>query len=978
MRGVYSSIGELLEVKTAALLYEPPWKAFAQLKKAPLLPWAKRGAGHWEADALAVAERLGLAEVLERRLGEVKELARLALGAEPLVLDGAGVQPPERLVLLNVFDPDVCLDPGNGCDLRAYARTVESAAPAFAESLANALSGLGDAALRYHALWFLLEPLWFRACGAPVVSPADPRFPVYTVFDHVYAAATLANAFRGGSFRGYVVVVDYAGVQEYISKARKALDLWASSWVASLVTWATVQPFVELLGPDVVVTPSLRGNWFYAAWLLGRLRGTGAYGAAREAARLAYGYSGFPRHPIMPTRAVLFLPEVPGALEDALRDEASLRGFIERKASEAWSKAVGAVLSEGRLGALLGETLRANGVEADASELEEYVESVASTLPLPQRLIVFRHGESYARYREWLGRVFGGEPAAEAGGARVSLDERALYFHYLMDEYIPSEEALWKLSRVDPDVEAQSSRWCGAAAEVFGRLGFCSVCGERPAVVGAPSSRYGGLGPESRRVVTEGERLCPRCLAKRLVALNPFAALRAVGVPAARTFWSVPTTNELANAEVAEEHLDRVLDVVERHREAVAKVLAGFQWDHEYYSRRLARRAYRRAGREVALVALRLLAALIEAATEQEYRERFAKALDALGDGEARREIEELFRSIAGKRRTRLAVVKGDGDYAGSRLLRARLRLGAGEYAGRVAAQAGLGGGAAELLASVAGRLGSTVTLSPLYTASASRSLSHGAVLDARAVEGLGGFVVYAGGDDLLALTPATAGGRYVALEAALRTRRGYWGERGRGPRGFHASPGIPLVSPAPRSYGRSYAVLSIHYRDPLSAAVARSSEMLEEAKACTAVYGPATVERDAVRLEDLRSGSSAMLPFRAGPGAGLAGSPVWKAALLASMELRGEVSSSLFYDFFSWRFDELVERLAAESRTREAWLALRYLVSRNTRRNPDEVAGRVLGEELVAARLRSADGREESLATLVLRAAKALKRMEG
>ncbi|HIQ13040.1 MAG TPA: type III-B CRISPR-associated protein Cas10/Cmr2, partial [Thermoprotei archaeon] len=52
-------------------------------------------------------------------------------------------------------------------------------------------------------------------------------------------------------------------IHKYISNSRKLRDLWVSSYIASGLIWMALSPLIFILGPDIVLTPSLRMNPVY-------------------------------------------------------------------------------------------------------------------------------------------------------------------------------------------------------------------------------------------------------------------------------------------------------------------------------------------------------------------------------------------------------------------------------------------------------------------------------------------------------------------------------------------------------------------------------------------------------------------------------------------------------------------------------------------------------------------------------------------
>jgi len=158
--------------------------------------------------------------------------------------------------------------------------------------------------------------------------------------------------------------------------------------------------------------------------------------------------------------------------------------------------------------------------------------------------------------------------------------------------------------------------------------------------------------------------------------------------------------------------------------------------------------------------------------------------------------------------------------------------------------------------------------VTPTYHAQLSYSLMVGSLIDKEIVESFGGVVVYAGGDDLVALAPSkgsemkengkpTAYSKKIeelkskysinwledhfSLHPALAvwwiTRKLYWGEL-TAPLGFNklrvkvnGQTKTVAVVPALRKYGRKYGIAIRHYREPLALTRERAGKLEEKAK---------------------------------------------------------------------------------------------------------------------------------------------------
>jgi len=124
--------------------------------------------------------------------------------------------------------------------------------------------GIDDVAL-YNILYMSLEASWYAHDLSPAL--ADTRIPTHTIFDHLYAATTMANIvndIKSGTSEvdvgGYYILADFPGIQRFVGSGRKVGDFWASSWLLSNVMWGIAEKFAFKYGFDVVVSPTPRLN----------------------------------------------------------------------------------------------------------------------------------------------------------------------------------------------------------------------------------------------------------------------------------------------------------------------------------------------------------------------------------------------------------------------------------------------------------------------------------------------------------------------------------------------------------------------------------------------------------------------------------------------------------------------------------------------------------------------------------------------
>jgi len=98
--------------------------------------------------------------------------------------------------------------------------------------------------------------------------PADTRVPDHSIWDHLDLASAFAGAFAADP-DGEVALLALAigPVQRFIQSARSTSDLWAGSHLLARLAWEAMRPVCEALGPDSILFPRLRGVPQVDLWL---------------------------------------------------------------------------------------------------------------------------------------------------------------------------------------------------------------------------------------------------------------------------------------------------------------------------------------------------------------------------------------------------------------------------------------------------------------------------------------------------------------------------------------------------------------------------------------------------------------------------------------------------------------------------------------------------------------------------------------
>lgn len=100
------------------------------------------------------------------------------------------------------------------------------------------------------------------------ILPADTRIPDHSIWDHLDLTSAFAGAFAADP-QGDVALLSLSigPVQPFIAAARTTSDLWAGSHLLSRLAWEAMRPVCEQLGPDAILFPRLRGIPQVDLWL---------------------------------------------------------------------------------------------------------------------------------------------------------------------------------------------------------------------------------------------------------------------------------------------------------------------------------------------------------------------------------------------------------------------------------------------------------------------------------------------------------------------------------------------------------------------------------------------------------------------------------------------------------------------------------------------------------------------------------------
>jgi len=122
----------------------------------------------------------------------------------------------------------------------------------------------GDDKTRFLRLWRLFqEHLEQKASSIPwALLPAETRMPDHPLMHHLRVTSAVAVLENPAT-----LLFSIGPVQSFIFSARKTRDLWMGSFLISYLTWHAIKVIAEELGPDHLLYPSLLGQPFGELWL---------------------------------------------------------------------------------------------------------------------------------------------------------------------------------------------------------------------------------------------------------------------------------------------------------------------------------------------------------------------------------------------------------------------------------------------------------------------------------------------------------------------------------------------------------------------------------------------------------------------------------------------------------------------------------------------------------------------------------------
>ena len=863
-------IQEFFISKTACLLHDPPTKA-----------WDICAHRDHERRAREIASDILMGSILEGAGGKLglESVARadcLAASIDRWLLSELigrqrGKFPYYEIKIKNIFNPKF-----------SYVIEKEIDYPKkFTEELNRILKPVNDPRLAYHILYASYEPLWILR-NLPA-SPADTRAPSHSIFDHVYATASMMNwLIESERPKGLLLFIDLGGPQKFISSSRKLGDLWVSSYLASALAWSLFWILIKALGPDVMILPTCRGNAFYYHSLLSMLRNLNIdeniikkiENISEEIASYNPAKDVIPKYAVVPVTATFMLPDLNILRKfDEFREIKSLEGlekFLEKKYEEIWNRIYNKVIQEckkhvNELGSL---------AEYAANLLEQCKEfDFDKVPPLPLRVLVIHTDELYKL----------------ASSDKEGLRDYQLY-HYMFKYlgYKLSHEKIYKfrpeekLKLHDMTSKLKSRELKSWPEESKRGFDYCSVCGRLPAIIIMPSDKSGfeeaGLRLTIEPMFGFGERLCPYCLIKRLLNINfiletvmeellgrasesrlekrEFLSVSDIALmPFKRSFIEVmKELDKSPDKEPIERFLNKMTEMWKSITSIIEVEAPGeiireepLIYREKVLLKDLEKLRYKELKDELKYILLLKSEAGI--LSKRELRTIWSNFIgDLKRDSILKRYVKNL--EMIEPFNTYYAIIRSDGDSMGKIIhgkVKEGFRMNVDEYLINIlegdikmAIQAIIQGKFNEAK-SICERNNVIVTdkilkelnklmnnlikngeilISPSYHSALSRALANSALRDAQVIDRYDGFIVYAGGDDLLAVMPVKN-----CLKAVKELRKSF-SFPSDDYKGFYKVK--EFLIPALATASRSFSVYLSHYMFPMYVAISRSYELME------------------------------------------------------------------------------------------------------------------------------------------------------
>lgn len=746
---------EIFKIKTLALLHDPPWKPWSITSSIKDKNGKKSGralkeiadkykVGYYNGSSAHESEGFTFAKLLgieEKEIEEyyddiVKEADRFSAGVERYAVGAIKGGRKRRSIKQerkhNVFDINHKIQLKQEIDKECIVKYVN-----YVRSIIEKIGNLGWRE-KYHTLYALIEVAWYHFC--PDHYPlADTRVGTYSVFDHLYATASMTNWFLNVEPSGYLVKIDLPAARQIISKARKAWDIWGGSYLLSWLTYETVKPLIQKFGVDIILFPFMGLNPFFVS----ELKLLEKIGEKIENENTYWEFNDLmskPTQPLMPTTVLMALPEYP-----EYKDVKDVYKDVRDSYESAWNKIVNEIIS---------------GLDLDINENEKDTNKKLPDSPItPIRIKVVDLKKKLRKKKKYDFTDF-------------------MYLLKLVNEEDKVVEAFYGITANSSANEFTTDKYKNKKL-----YNLCTSCGVLPAEI------------ENDEHLEEGERLCQYCYMKR--KLHKYLEKR-------YDMQLIPSTIDIAN-------IYNWRDILEKEEEIEGA---------EEFAKRL-----------------RLPEPLRRRNLDSPTRRIMFYHYTTPRNEEDRLMLKLLKNGSLKTEETYYAIVEGNGDFVSKKLWMGVVRgKSFKDYVKAILTVPVQDEGSPEKKMELEKKMealekkmkdvfnaktseGETqIPVTPDYFITLSRALMVIALKDAKTVSE-DGFLVYAGGGDVVFLAPIS---NLSALRLVKDTRLNYWGASRLTDLNLQSSEGAvgflkfgKMMFDAPIAYGRSYGVYITHYKDP-------------------------------------------------------------------------------------------------------------------------------------------------------------------
>jgi len=706
----------------------------------------------------------------------------------------------------------------------------------------GSLQNIRDIRDFYINFWTWLEIKIINKYGYAL--PQDTRISMFDILDHIYSTASLINLTY--KKEGFVILFDIPAIQKFVIRGRKLRDQFVGSWILSFIMFKFLEKIAYEFGPDTIVSPTLRLNPF---WIYSVKKGYSIDELWEEYRNLGLIDDDWYRYALIPATAEIVLPKIEG-----LDDENKVKEFLLNKFEKALSETISNEIIVDAMFKFIEEFRNKNlAIDISREEIENYLKNIF----IPRITIVKVDKDDFEKANKDI--IIEG---------RIKFSSKFMFWTIINEKLREKIRKLPKI-KLDPAEISYGLLFSKKIKEMYNRnqrIELCSNCGRLPAIVHFDRDRWDEikkvlLGLKiSPTLFKPGERLCVVCLAKRITSIkisdilnlkrNFGESFDQIEFPTTEEVTILPmilyiihTPEEKISQEslnliekLSEEcinklnikelnirnHLERLLDFYNNIVDNIVKKIKD-----DKLVKRLEKLKY-----TYALARLYkdpdLIFNFIEKENCKEEYEKFPEKIrkvinEFLSELKDKENLDkELVRVIITSFTSKYySIIYADGDNIGElisgkldkalfykteniyeEIVKNMLRKSINENIAIDVSQK-----VKKLMAHIKNSNENDMRpLSISYQFSISRSLIISSLLEVKEIKKLGGLVIYAGGDDLLVISPKDS-----AMDIINKSREMFAGEYN----GWHVIKGTYFI--AGLGYvGRTYSVCFAHYKDPL------------------------------------------------------------------------------------------------------------------------------------------------------------------